>query len=186
MSEIATVAPPSTSKRLAVFLDGTTDKSESNTNVWRARSLCAAKGKDGLEQIIYYAAGALIPCPPPPLLPLSLLPPPLPPPPPLFPSPPPFLPPPRNAVGRDRPRGGFRLGIDNQVVDAYRMLVQNYEAGDEIFVFGFSRAPSPHAVYPAMCRDAASSGPARHSASSSSTTVTKRATTRRRLPASGA
>jgi hypothetical protein len=44
MSEIATGAPPSASKRLAVFLDGTTDKSEGNTNVWRARSLCAAKG----------------------------------------------------------------------------------------------------------------------------------------------
>ena len=103
MSEIATVAPPSTSKRLAVFLDGTTDKSESNTNVWRARSLCAAKGKDGLEQIIYYAAGV------------------------------------GTQLGEIARGEVFGYGIDEQVVDAYGWLVQNYEAGDEIFVFGFSR-----------------------------------------------
>ena len=41
MAEMTTVEPPETPKRLAVFLDGTTDKSEGNTNVWRARSLCA-------------------------------------------------------------------------------------------------------------------------------------------------
>jgi uncharacterized protein (DUF2235 family) len=103
MSEIATVAPPSTSKRLAVFLDGTTDKSEGNTNVWRARSLCAAKGKDGLEQIIYYAAGV------------------------------------GTQLGEIARGEVFGYGIDDQVVDAYGWLVQNYEAGDEIFVFGFSR-----------------------------------------------
>jgi uncharacterized protein (DUF2235 family) len=57
MSEIVTVEPPAKAKRLAVFLDGTTDKSEGNTNVWRARSLCAAKDKDDREQRIYYAAG---------------------------------------------------------------------------------------------------------------------------------
>ena len=45
MSEIVTVEKPSKAKRLAVFLDGTTDKSEGNTNVWRARSLCAAKAR---------------------------------------------------------------------------------------------------------------------------------------------
>ena len=49
MSEIATVAPLEV-EAARRFLDGTTDKSEGNTNVWRARSLCAAKGKDGREQ----------------------------------------------------------------------------------------------------------------------------------------
>ena len=57
LSVIATVGPPSKTKRLALFLDGTTDKSEGNTNVWRARSLCAARDKDDREQRIYYAAG---------------------------------------------------------------------------------------------------------------------------------
>jgi uncharacterized protein (DUF2235 family) len=57
MSEIVTVEAPTKAKRLAVFLDGTTDNSEGNTNVWRARSLCAAKDKDDREQPVYYAAG---------------------------------------------------------------------------------------------------------------------------------
>jgi len=37
--------------------DGTTDKSEGNTNVWRARSLCAPKSLDGKEQRIFYNPG---------------------------------------------------------------------------------------------------------------------------------
>jgi uncharacterized protein (DUF2235 family) len=44
-------------KRLAVFLDGTWNVVESNTNVWRMKSLCAAKGADGVEQLFYYAKG---------------------------------------------------------------------------------------------------------------------------------
>ncbi|MEJ0075231.1 MAG: DUF2235 domain-containing protein [Alphaproteobacteria bacterium] len=44
-------------KRLAVFLDGTWNFVESNTNVWRMRSLCAPKGTDGIEQLFYYAKG---------------------------------------------------------------------------------------------------------------------------------
>src|SRR5258708_4314501 len=41
-------------KRLAVFLDGTWNSVNSNTNVWRMRALCAAKSKDGRPQLIYY------------------------------------------------------------------------------------------------------------------------------------
>jgi len=44
-------------KRLAVFLDGTWNVVESNTNVWRMKSLCAPKGTDGVEQLFYYAKG---------------------------------------------------------------------------------------------------------------------------------
>ena len=33
-------------KRLVLFLDGTWNSIESNTNVWRMRSLCAAQGRD--------------------------------------------------------------------------------------------------------------------------------------------
>ncbi len=40
----------------------------------------------------------------------------------------------------DRARGGlFGYGLDKNVEDAYRFLVNNYEEGDEIYVFGFSR-----------------------------------------------
>jgi uncharacterized protein (DUF2235 family) len=40
----------------------------------------------------------------------------------------------------DKLRGGaFGFGIDNNIQDAYRFLCLNYEAGDEIYLFGFSR-----------------------------------------------
>ena len=35
--------------------------------------------------------------------------------------------------------GGFGLGLFDKVADAYRFLVMNYEIGDEIYIFGFSR-----------------------------------------------
>ena len=105
MAGITTVAPPPKAKRLAVFLDGTTDKSDGNTNVWRARSLCAAKGlgDEALEQKIYYAAGV------------------------------------GTQLGEIVRGDVFGYGIDDQVLDAYGWLVENYEDNDEIFVFGFSR-----------------------------------------------
>jgi hypothetical protein len=46
----------------------------------------------------------------------------------------------RFAVGVDRIFGGATaLGYDSRVKSAYRFLVANYQAGDQIFVFGFSR-----------------------------------------------
>ncbi|HEX9106454.1 MAG TPA: DUF2235 domain-containing protein [Longimicrobiales bacterium] len=42
--------------------------------------------------------------------------------------------------GLDRVLGGmFGLGLDRNICDLYRFLVQNFEAGDEIYLFGFSR-----------------------------------------------
>ena len=35
--------------------------------------------------------------------------------------------------------GAFGFGIDDVVVAAYLWLEENYEDGDEVFVFGFSR-----------------------------------------------
>jgi uncharacterized protein (DUF2235 family) len=35
--------------------------------------------------------------------------------------------------------GAFGLGIDHKIQDAYRFLCMNYEPGDEIYLFGFSR-----------------------------------------------
>ena len=37
-------------------------------------------------------------------------------------------------------RGGmFGFGLDQEVIDAYEWLIQNYVTGDELFIFGFSR-----------------------------------------------
>jgi len=35
--------------------------------------------------------------------------------------------------------GGFGGGLEKNVMDSYRFLVHNYEPGDEIYLFGFSR-----------------------------------------------
>jgi uncharacterized protein (DUF2235 family) len=35
--------------------------------------------------------------------------------------------------------GGFGFGISDNIKDGYSFLVSNYETGDEIFIFGFSR-----------------------------------------------
>ena len=35
--------------------------------------------------------------------------------------------------------GGLGAGLEKNVMDGYRFLVHNYEKGEEIFVFGFSR-----------------------------------------------
>jgi uncharacterized protein (DUF2235 family) len=55
MLEPIVATPPK--RRLAVFLDGTWNAVESNTNVWRMKSLCAARSADGTEQLIYYEKG---------------------------------------------------------------------------------------------------------------------------------
>ncbi|WP_171070348.1 DUF2235 domain-containing protein [Methylobacterium terricola] len=87
-------------KRLAIFLDGTWNTLNNNTNVWRLNSLCdpAATG-----QMVYYSQGV------------------------------------GTRIG-EKVRGGVGgYGLDNEIVDAYTWLVQAYEDGDEIFIFGFSR-----------------------------------------------
>ena len=35
--------------------------------------------------------------------------------------------------------GAFGLGLDDKILDPYRFLIFNYEPGDEIYIFGFSR-----------------------------------------------
>lgn len=85
-------------KRLVVFFDGTKNKVDTNTNVWRMRALCAAKGKDGKPQLVYYEVGV------------------------------------NGFLG-----GLFGQGLDENIRLAYEWLVENYNDGDEIFIFGFSR-----------------------------------------------
>ena len=44
-------------KRLALFLDGTWNEPGDNTNVWRLRSMVAARDAAGIEQRVYYDTG---------------------------------------------------------------------------------------------------------------------------------
>lgn len=86
-------------KRLAIFLDGTWNTLNNNTNVWRLKSLTA----ETADQRVYYSQG----------------------------------------VGTRRgesARGGVTgWGIDGEIIEAYTWLIQNFDDGDEIFIFGFSR-----------------------------------------------
>jgi uncharacterized protein (DUF2235 family) len=86
-------------KRLAIFLDGTWNTLNNNTNVWRLKSLTA----ETADQRVYYSQG----------------------------------------VGTQRgesARGGVTgWGIDDEIIEAYTWLIQNFDDGDDIFIFGFSR-----------------------------------------------
>jgi len=44
-------------RRLALFLDGTWNAVDDNTNVWRLKSLCSTHGNDGAAQLVYYEIG---------------------------------------------------------------------------------------------------------------------------------
>lgn len=90
-------------KRLALFFDGTWNKPENNTNVWRLSIMLADQGGDGVPQKKFYDEG----------------------------------------VGThwfDRISGGaFGYGLSENVRAGYRWLMEHYNRGDEIFIFGFSR-----------------------------------------------
>ena len=85
-------------KRLVIFLDGTWNSVNSNTNVWRMRAMTATKSKDGKPQLVYYEVGV------------------------------------NGFLG-----GVFGQGLDDNIRLAYEWLIENYNDGDEIFIFGFSR-----------------------------------------------
>ncbi|MCK1351545.1 MULTISPECIES: DUF2235 domain-containing protein [unclassified Bradyrhizobium] len=85
-------------KRLAVYLDGTWNSVDSNTNVWRMRALTAAKSRDDKPQLVYYSVGV------------------------------------NGVLG-----GMLGQGLDDNIRLAYEWLIENYNDGDEIFIFGFSR-----------------------------------------------
>lgn len=96
-------APEPTKKRVALFLDGTWNTVNDNTNVWRLRALTAPIGRGGIRQSIFYNSGL-------------------------------------GTRTGEKVRGGmFGVGIDDILLDAYQWLVENYNNGDDIFIFGFSR-----------------------------------------------
>jgi uncharacterized protein (DUF2235 family) len=86
-------------KRLALFLDGTWNTVNDNTNVWRMKSLCSSS----TDQVIYYSAGV------------------------------------GTLFGQHVIGGMFGYGLDAEVIRAYEWLIENYNVGDHIFIFGFSR-----------------------------------------------
>jgi uncharacterized protein (DUF2235 family) len=87
-------------KRVAIFLDGTWNTLNNNTNVWRLKSLCAPNEPG---QLVYYSRGV-------------------------------------GTTFGEKIRGGVvGYGIDNEIIDAYTWLVQVFETGDDVFLFGFSR-----------------------------------------------
>ncbi len=90
-------------KRLALFYDGTWNKPDNNTNVWRLSLMLADQGNDGVPQIKFYDEGV-------------------------------------GTHWTDRISGGaFGYGLSENVRSGYRWLMEHYDPGDEIFVFGFSR-----------------------------------------------
>jgi uncharacterized protein (DUF2235 family) len=85
-------------KRLALFLDGTWNAVDDNTNVWRLKSLCSARSDDEVNQLVYYEIGV-------------------------------------NGFWG----AVFGKGLDKTITEAYEWLIDRYDPGDEVFIFGFSR-----------------------------------------------
>jgi uncharacterized protein (DUF2235 family) len=91
------------SKRIAIFMDGTWNDRDDQTNVFRAKENVAPFAADGVVQLALYEPGV-------------------------------------GTKWSERLRGGiFGFGLDRNVANAYRLLLQNHAEGDEIFLFGFSR-----------------------------------------------
>ena len=90
-------------KLLPMFLDGTWNKPDDNTNVWRVSQLVAATDAHGNVQRSYYHPGV-------------------------------------GTKRFDRFRGGaFGEGLDPNIQRAYQWLMSEYDDGDKIYLFGFSR-----------------------------------------------
>src|SRR5258707_778399 len=56
-AEAPKVSAAQPQKRLALFLDGTWNAVDSNTNVWRMKALCAPISTDGKSQLVFYEIG---------------------------------------------------------------------------------------------------------------------------------
>ncbi|MBX9825349.1 MAG: DUF2235 domain-containing protein [Xanthobacteraceae bacterium] len=97
MSDEPAISAPK-SKKLAIFLDGTWNAVDDNTNVWRMKALCATSSSEGAPQLVYYDIGV------------------------------------NGFVG-----GTVGKGLSQNVREAYEWLIDNYNIGDDIFIFGFSR-----------------------------------------------
>ncbi|MBP2161264.1 MULTISPECIES: DUF2235 domain-containing protein [Asticcacaulis] len=100
-------------KKLAIFCDGTWNdlRMKTLTNVARLAKCVASETSNGVPQIVYYDEGVGV------------------------------------ATGVSRLTneltkllgGAFGNGLDQKIEAAYRFLVSNYNPGDDIYIFGFSR-----------------------------------------------
>lgn len=90
-------------KRLALFLDGTWNDPDNNTNVWRLKLMVARPESAGVRQLVYYRKGV-------------------------------------GTAWHNRLTGGaLGRGLSQTVCDAYQWLMEHYDLGDEIYLFGYSR-----------------------------------------------
>jgi uncharacterized protein (DUF2235 family) len=95
--------PSKPTARLVLFFDGTWNKPDNNTNVWRLNLMLADRGEDGVPQIKFYDEGV-------------------------------------GTRWYDRITGGaFGAGLSENVRSGYRWLMEHYNPGCEIYIFGFSR-----------------------------------------------
>ena len=100
-------------KKLAIFCDGTWNdlRMTSPTNVARLAKCVASDAADGTPQIVYYDDGVGVASG------ISVL---------------------TDELVKIW-GGAFGRGLDQKIEAAYRFLVANYEEGDDIYIFGFSR-----------------------------------------------
>ncbi|OQR93352.1 hypothetical protein ACHHYP_02628 [Achlya hypogyna] len=90
-------------KRIGIFLDGTWNEKQTQTNVWRLYMQMAEGTFNHVHQIRKYFVGV------------------------------------GNSVGTWVIGGAFAYGMTDIIRNAYLWLVEHYNDGDEIFLFGFSR-----------------------------------------------
>lgn len=100
-------------KRIAVFCDGTWNKADQPfpTNVRRLAMMVPPSGHDGVKQVALYFQGVGVP---------------------------------EGGTWLERldekiSGGAMGVGLDNKIAVAYLHLGRNYEPGDEVHIFGFSR-----------------------------------------------
>lgn len=100
-------------KRIAVFCDGTWNKADQPhpTNVRRLAMMVPPEGRDGVKQVVLYFQGVGVP---------------------------------ESGTWLERldeklSGGAMGVGLDNKIAVAYLHLGRNYEPGDEVYIFGFSR-----------------------------------------------
>ena len=100
-------------KRIAIFCDGTWNRSDARTptHVVRLAQAVRPTARDGTTQVVHYLPGVGIG--------QGVT---------------------RLSRWLDRFMGGaLGWGLDDRILDAYRNLIFTYEPGDQIYIFGFSR-----------------------------------------------
>ena len=92
-----------TVRRIAVFLDGTGNTPDTETNVWRLYELAHQHAEHNPSIRPYYKNGV------------------------------------GTVFGNILLGSMFGIGLVDNILDAYVFIVENYQPGDEVFIFGFSR-----------------------------------------------